>query len=195
MTESNTQYVDNARFQRLLEERWKKIQDINPEFDFTFSNIEFQSVSQFEGRDLEDTELKQLKKINQQNEKLKHDAMANIARPRISEEIGLNLYKISENLSYRYNFINYSYRDEMVGDGAETCVRYVDRYDTVKYKNPFAYFTQTCFYAFVRRIKKETGHSDTKLALTENQMLELGISDKYDFQNSVVDSYYRGDVK
>ncbi len=204
MTDSKMHYVDNARFQELLAERWCQIQDMNPDFDFTFSTLEFLPTDHIivpdgDDHDLTEDELeavkKQLKTVLQHNEKLKHQAMADIARPPISEEIGLMLYKIAENLSYRYNFINYSYRDEMVGDGAETCIRYIDKYDTVKFTNPFGYFTQTCFYAFVRRIKRETGQSNVKAAVHEAQSIQHDIHDKYEFQNCVVDSYYREGVE
>ena len=82
--------------------------------------------------------------------------------PRISEEIGKIILDISTNLSYRRNFIRYSYREEMIGDGVENCIRYLDRFDCEKYKNPFGYFTQICFFAFVRRITGENKQWDIK---------------------------------
>lgn len=75
-------------------------------------------------------------------------------KPRISNYIGECIYKISNNLANMPNFINYSYREEMIDDGIENCILYFDNYST-EYKNPFAYFTQICKWAFVRRIKKE----------------------------------------
>ena len=63
--------------------------------------------------------------------------------------------KIATHLSYRPNFINYTYRDEMISDGIENCLQYIDNFDPEKSKNPFAYFTQIIYYAFIRRIAKE----------------------------------------
>lgn len=109
----------------------------------------------------------------------------------VSNELGAMLLKISENLSYRRNFINYSFREEMVGDGVENCLRYIDNYDPVNYTNPFAYFTQTCYYAFVRRINKEDKQSRAKNSVYDNQVIQNQITDKWDFQNSVVDNFHR----
>ena len=63
--------------------------------------------------------------------------------------------KIANHLSYRPNFINYTYRDDMISDGIENCLQYLDNFDPNKSNNPFAYFTQIIYYAFVRRIQKE----------------------------------------
>lgn len=67
------------------------------------------------------------------------------------------IMKISENLTRRYNFSGYTatWKEEMVGDAIEHCLRYVKNFDTEKYKNPHAYITRICFNAFVQRIKKE----------------------------------------
>lgn len=111
--------------------------------------------------------------------------------PRVSEELGMILLKISQNLSFRRNFINYSYRDEMVGDGVENCLKYIDNYDSEKYSNPFAYFTQICFYAFVRRLSKEDKQVTIKGAVYESQSIEHQLEDRWEFQNSVVDDYTR----
>ena len=63
--------------------------------------------------------------------------------------------KIANGLSYRPNFINYTYRQEMISDGIENCLQYIHNFDPEKSKNPFAYFTQIIYYAFIRRIQKE----------------------------------------
>lgn len=76
-------------------------------------------------------------------------------RPRIDEHIGMCIYKIATRLATRYNFARYSYRDEMIGDGIENCVLYIHNFNPDKYKNPFAYFTQIIYFAFLRRITKE----------------------------------------
>ena len=75
--------------------------------------------------------------------------------PRISDYIGECFLKIANGLSYRPNFINYTYRQEMISDGIENCLQYIHNFNPEKSNNPFAYFTQIIYYAFVRRIQKE----------------------------------------
>ena len=75
--------------------------------------------------------------------------------PRIPEYIGECLLKISTRLSTKPNFINYTYRDEMISDGLENCVNYIRNFNPEKSNNPFAYFTQIIYYAFLRRIQRE----------------------------------------
>ena len=77
------------------------------------------------------------------------------SRPPVSEYIGECFMKIAEHLSYKPNFINYEYREEMIGDGIENCLMYAHNFDPEKSKNPFSYFTQMIYYAFLRRIQKE----------------------------------------
>lgn len=76
-------------------------------------------------------------------------------KPMVSNYIGECILKIATHLSYKPNFINYSYRDEMISDGIENCLQYIDNFDPTKSNNPFAYFTQIIYYAFLRRIAKE----------------------------------------
>ena len=76
-------------------------------------------------------------------------------KPRVSEYIGECIYKIATRLSTKPNFINYTFREEMVSDGIENCINYIGNFDPGKSKNPFAYFTQIIYYAFLRRIQKE----------------------------------------
>lgn len=77
-------------------------------------------------------------------------------RPKVSNYIGECFMKIAVHLSYKANFIGYTFKDEMISDGIENCLRYVDNFDTERDKpNPFAYFTTIIYYAFVRRIEKE----------------------------------------
>ena len=76
-------------------------------------------------------------------------------KPPVTDYIGDCFLKIAEHLSYRPNFINYPYREEMVGDGIENCLMYASNFDPDKSTNPFSYFTQIIYYAFLRRIQKE----------------------------------------
>ena len=90
------------------------------------------------------------------------------SRPPITDYIGECFLKIAEHLSYRPNFINYPYREEMVGDGIENCLMYAHNFNPEKSKNPFSYFTQIIYYAFLRRIEKEKKQSYIKYKLLEN---------------------------
>jgi hypothetical protein len=84
--------------------------------------------------------------------------------------IGECLLKIAEHLAYKINFINYTYRDEMVGDAIENAVLYMENFDPEKSSNPFAYFTQVMTYAFYRRITEEEEHSYIKQKSLEGAM-------------------------
>ena len=75
--------------------------------------------------------------------------------PVIPDYAGECFLKIAERLSHRPNFINYAFREEMVSDGIENCVMYASNFNPEKSANPFAYFTQIKYYAFLRRIEKE----------------------------------------
>jgi len=76
-------------------------------------------------------------------------------KPLVSDYIGSCFLKIANHLSYRPNFINYTFRDDMISDGIENCLQYLDNFNPEKSNNPFAYFTQIIYYAFIRRIQKE----------------------------------------
>ena len=76
-------------------------------------------------------------------------------KPMLSEYIGKCIYLIAENLAHKPRFMNYSFVDEMKSDAIENCLMYFDNFDSDKYNNPFAYFTQIIYYAFHRRINKE----------------------------------------
>ena len=78
-----------------------------------------------------------------------------IERPPVSNYIGECFLKIATHLSYKPNFINYTYREDMISDGIENCLQYVENFNPEKSKNPFAYFTQIIYYAFLRRIQAE----------------------------------------
>ena len=90
-------------------------------------------------------------------------------KPRITEYIGECLLKISNRLSTKPNFINYTYRSEMVSDGIENCLQYIRNFNPEKSKNPFAYFTQIIYYAFIRRIQKEKKQTHVKHRMIEKQ--------------------------
>ena len=76
-------------------------------------------------------------------------------KPLVTDYIGSCFLKIANHLSYRPNFINYTFRDDMISDGIENCLQYLHNFNPAKSSNPFAYFTQIIYFAFIRRIQKE----------------------------------------
>jgi hypothetical protein len=92
--------------------------------------------------------------------------------PSIPDYIGECFMKIAERLSYRPNFVNYAFRDDMVADGIENCVQYAYNFNPERSNNPFSYFTQIIYYAFIRRIQKEKKHLYIKYkAIHEKSLL------------------------
>jgi hypothetical protein len=107
-------------------------------------------------------------------------------KPKVDNYLGKVILDISNRLSYRYNFINYTYRDEMVCDAIENCLDVVDKFDPEKSTNPFAYFTKIAFRAFVRRIQKEK-----KQQLIKNKILEnIPLDEFIDLQDQDDDGGY-----
>ena len=92
--------------------------------------------------------------------------------PPITTYIGECFMAIAERLSRKPNFINYPYRDEMISDGIENCLLYAYNFDPKKSSNPFSYFTQIIYYAFLRRISKEKKQAYIKLKKIENSDLD-----------------------
>ena len=89
-------------------------------------------------------------------------------KPPISNYVGECFLKIANHLAYRPNFINYTYREEMVSDGIENCLQYAQNFNPEKSNNPFAYFTQIIYYAFLRRIAKEKKQTHVRNKMIEN---------------------------
>jgi hypothetical protein len=90
-----------------------------------------------------------------------------LPRPRIPNYIGDCFLKIATHLSFKPNFVNYMFREDMISDGIENCVQYIDNFNPDKSKNPFAYFTQIIWFAFLRRISKEKKQLDIKQKILE----------------------------
>jgi len=108
--------------------------------------------------------------------------------PRIPEYLGKCILMIANRLSHKSNFINYSYRDDMVLDGIENCIQCMNSFDPDKSSNPFSYFTQVIYFAFLRRIAKEKKQSYIKGKLIRDVALESfelqDHDDDTDFKNA-----------
>lgn len=102
--------------------------------------------------------------------KLQDARETGMERPRIPEYIGKCFLLIAQNLTNNRRFINYTrqYKEEMICDAMENCIMVVDNFDVEKSRNPFAYFTQICWYAFFRRIIRELKQTGIKRSLFMN---------------------------
>ena len=105
-------------------------------------------------------------------------------RPRITNYLGECFLKIATHLSYKPNFVNYMFREDMICDGIENCVQYIKNFYPEKSSNPFAYFTQIIHYAFLRRIQKEKRQMDIRAKIIERSGFEEVMSADGDFNAS-----------
>jgi hypothetical protein len=99
------------------------------------------------------------RKVNQAKEQ-------GLPKPRITNYLGDCFLRIANHLAYKPNFVNYMFKDDMICDGIENCVQYIHNFD-IERTNPFAYFTQIVYYAFLRRIAKEKKQLEIKSKIIE----------------------------
>jgi len=113
-------------------------------------------------------------------------AAKGLPKPPIPRYIGECFLKIANHLSFKPNFVNYMFKEDMISDGIENCVQYIHNFNPEKSQNPFAYFTQIIHYAFLRRIQREKRQLDIK-----NKILEKsGYSEVFDDNNTLDGSNY-----
>ena len=129
--------------------------------------------------------LEEMTKYQQERKEAKEKGLDD---PMCPEYIGECFMKIANRLSYRPNFINYAFRDDMISDGIENCVQYMSNFNPEKSKNPFAYFTQIIYYAFLRRISKEKKQQSIKQKMIDNDTLKT--HETMDFDDEVYDNTY-----
>ena len=106
------------------------------------------------------------------------------SRPRITNYLGSCFLKTATHLSYKPNFVNYMFREDMISDGIENCVQYIKNFNPEKSSNPFAYFTQIIHYAFLRRIQKEKRQMDIRSKIIERSGFEEVMSGDGDVYSS-----------
>jgi len=109
----------------------------------------------------------------------------NNVKPIIPDYIARCFLKIAEGLSHKANFVRYTYREEMVMDAVENCLKAIENYDInkatrTKAPNAFAYFTQISWYAFLRRIQKEKKQQDIKIKYLTESGLELLMTEEFE---------------
>ena len=102
-------------------------------------------------------------------------------KPVIPRYIGECFLKIANHLSFKPNFVNYMFKEDMISDGIENCVQYIHNFNPEKSQNPFAYFTQIIHYAFLRRIQREKRQLEIKNKIIEKS----GYNEVFDDSNKI----------
>lgn len=132
-----------------------------------------------------------LKAITEYRTKVLEAKEHGLPLPQVTNYLGDCIVKIATHLSYKPNFMNYSYREEMISDGIENCLQYINNFDPSKSSNPFAYFTQIIFYAFLRRIATEKKQTYIKGKLIQEMPFDaFEVQDHDDdgqYQNAYLD--------
>jgi len=128
--------------------------------------------------------------ILEHKKKVEEAEKKGIEPPRIPDYIGECIWKIAEKLSTKPCFINYSFREEMVSDGIENCILYFHDYNPEITQNPFAYFTQVVYYAFLRRIAKEEKNRYAIYKNFQESMLEPNLLVDSDNNNLLPSQMY-----
>lgn len=111
---------------------------------------------------------------------------AGLPKPIIPNYIGSSILLISQRLSFMPNFASYAFREELVSDGVENCIKYIDNFNPSKFDNPFAYFTQIIYYAFLRRIIKEKKQLYIKHKILENSLITNTLMEQGEFDEHEV---------
>lgn len=100
------------------------------------------------------------------------------------------IMQIATKLANRPNFIGYSYKDDMISDGIYVCLKYFDKFDVTHGKfNPFGYFSQTCWFAFLQRIAKEKRQSEIRRAILSKSVFETFSTQDVDNDEEFVNSF------
>ena len=107
-------------------------------------------------------------------------------KPPIPRYIGECFLKIANHLSFKPNFVNYMFKEDMISDGIENCVQYIHNFNPEKSQNPFAYFTQIIHYAFLRRIQREKRQLEIKNKIIERS----GFSEVFTDDNTLDGANY-----
>ena len=116
-------------------------------------------------------------------------------RPIVPTYVGECIMKIATHLARKPNFVNYTFKEEMISDGIENCLQYIDNFNPDKSNNPFAYFTQIIYFAFLRRIQKEKKNLFVKFKLSEHTNLFETTVEKQEHDQGSNDGRYKDEIK
>ena len=119
--------------------------------------------------------------------------------PRVPDYIGTCIFQIANRLATKPNFSGYSYKDDMISDGIENCLQYIHNFNPEKSQNPFAYFTQIIWYAFLRRIQKEKKQMYIRFKSSQSMIasgdtysgdeIKLNLNTNADYMNSFIEDF------
>jgi DNA-directed RNA polymerase specialized sigma subunit len=119
--------------------------------------------------------------------------------PRVPDYVGMCIFQIATRLATKPNFSGYSYKDDMISDGIENCLLYINNFNPEKSQNPFAYFTQIIWYAFLRRIQKEKKQMYIRFKSSQSMIaagdtysgneIQLHLNTNADYMNSFIEDY------
>ena len=119
--------------------------------------------------------------------------------PRVPDYIGTCIFQIATRLATKPNFSGYSYKEDMISDGIENCLQYIHNFNPDKSQNPFAYFTQIIWYAFLRRIQKEKKQMYIRFKSSQSMMasgdtysgdeIQLNLNTNADYMNSFIEDF------
>ncbi len=109
--------------------------------------------------------------------------------PRVSEYLGDCIFKIATNFAHLRSFNGYQFKDDMILDGVESCLKAIDKFDDKITHNPFAYFTQIVYFAFLQRIAKEKKQVYIRSKILTSNMLDLTELQSHDEQGEFTNNY------
>lgn len=133
---------------------------------------------------------KLLEALSEYKKQVLESKQNNQPKPKLPDYVGECILLISQRLSFQGRFINYTFKEEMIGDAIENCLLYIDNFDPNKSNNPFAYLTQIIKFAFIRRIQKESKQTYIKCKLLQKMeinTLDTQEHDNKDYKNNYVD--------
>ena len=116
-------------------------------------------------------------------------------RPIVPTYVGECIMKIATHLARKPNFVNYTFKEEMISDGIENCLQYIDNFNPEKSNNPFAYFTQIIYFAFLRRIQKEKKNLFVKFKLSEHTNLFETTVETQEHDKNNNDGRFKDEIK
>ena len=116
-------------------------------------------------------------------------------RPIVPTYVGECIMKIATHLARKPNFVNYTFKEEMISDGIENCLQDIDNFNPDKSNNPFAYFTQIIYFAFLRRIQKEKKNLFVKFKLSEHTNLFDTTVEQQEHDTGKNDGKFKDEIK
>jgi len=121
--------------------------------------------------------------------------------PQVPNYLGECLLQIATNLARRPNFSGYAYREDMIMDGVENALRYIESFDPNRTKNPFGYFTKVIWFRFIRKIKDEKKQLYVRFKNSQSLLsgqgtfeagqeeVQMNLSNSVDYMNAFIEEF------